>query len=200
MRVTERLVGTAALALAPAWRRHLGAGDAFRVIGITGSAGKTTTTRMLAACLGTLGPVSHTDRLVGRLNNAQTAARHILATRRHHRFCLYEMGAGGPGTMQPYIDIIRPHVGVVINVAGDHYTAFRGLDETAREKGTLVEALPADGIAVLNADDPRVAAMRTRTRAKVVTYGFDAQEVDVRGSQVSAAWPDRLSQIGRAHV
>jgi UDP-N-acetylmuramyl pentapeptide synthase len=188
-----RLVGRGLCMAAPAWRRVLEHGSRVRFVGLTGSAGKTTTASLLARMLALAGPVTHTDRLVGRLNDPQFAARLVFSTRRHHRFCIYELGTGGPGMIVRFIRVLRPHVGVVTNIAGDHYTAFRSLDETAREKGRLIAALPADGIAVLNAGDPRVAAMAGLTRARVVTYGIGTPNVDVRAEAISAVWPQRLS-------
>lgn len=188
-----RIVGRVLRAAAPAWRMVLEHTSDVRFVGLTGSAGKTTTARLLAEILALAGPVTHTDRLVGALNDPQFAARLVFATRRRHRYCVYELGTGGPGMIDQFIRVLRPHVGVVTNIAGDHYTAFRNLDETAREKGRLVRSLPPDGVAVLNADDPRVAAMAAQTRARVLTYGLSADGVDVKGEDVSASWPDRLS-------
>ena len=86
---------------------------------------------------------------------------------------------------------VRP-IGVVTNIGTDHYSVFRDLDATAAHKGKLIAALPADGVAILNADDPRVLGMRSRCRGRVVTFG-SSQPADVSGSGVSCAWPDRLA-------
>jgi UDP-N-acetylmuramyl pentapeptide synthase len=88
--------------------------------------------------------------------------------------------------------LIRPGIAVVTNVLHDHFAAFRSVEAIAAEKGRLVEALPPDGWAVLNADDPLVRAMGARTRARVVRYGF-AADADVRAEDVRSDWPDRLS-------
>lgn len=109
-----------------------------------------------------------------------------------HRFCVSEFGVGGPGMMASYVETMPPDIGVVTNVEWDHYSAFRGLESTAHEKRALIEALPAHGTAVLNGDDPRVMAMRPFTHARVLTFGL-SDEADVRGEEVVAAWPDRLS-------
>ena len=186
------LVGRAISAAASRWRGLLCRFGDVRFIGVTGSAGKTTTARLIAVCLRVAGRVRQTDRLVGQLNNPRFAAQLVLTTTPAHRFCLSEFGVGGPGDMRQYVQAMPPDIGVVTSVESDHYSAFRGLDATAREKRVLVEVLPPDGTAVLNLDDPRVAAMRSSTRARVVTFGFSA-EADVRGEDVSGAWPDRLS-------
>lgn len=159
---------------------------------MTGSAGKTTTTKLIAACLRTAGRVRETDRLVGQLNGQRFATQLVLTTTPLHRFCVSEFGIGGPGMMASYVEAMPPDIGVVTNVAWDHYSAFRGLESTAREKRVLIEALPAHGTAVLNGDDPHVVGMRAFTRAGILTFGLSA-EADVRGEEVSAVWPDRLS-------
>ena len=186
------LIGRTTVASASRWRGLLGRFWGVRFIGVTGSAGKTTTAKLIAASLRVSGRVRQTDRLVGRLNDPLFAAQLVLTTTPLHRFCLSEFGVGGPGDMPQYVEAMPPDIGVVTNVASDHYAAFRSLDATAREKRVLVEALPQDGTAVLNLDDPRVAAMRSFTRAHIVTFGFSA-EADVRGEDVSGAWPDRLA-------
>ena len=181
------------VAVAPVWRWWLGCTAHVTFIGVTGSAGKTTTTRLLPAMLEGAGPVAQTDRLVGQLNEVQLVARLVLSTRARHRFAVFEMGTGGPGIIRRFIRVLRPQIGVVTNINGDHFTAFRSLEETAKEKGQVVEALPATGVAVLNADDPRVLAMASRTRARVLTYGITSTTADVRGEDVSGSWPDRVS-------
>jgi UDP-N-acetylmuramoyl-tripeptide--D-alanyl-D-alanine ligase len=88
--------------------------------------------------------------------------------------------------------MLRPQIGVVTTVGGDHYKAYRSLEAVAEEKGKLVQDLPRRGVAILNADDAYVRAMAACTRARVVTYGrFPG--VDVRAIEVTSRWPDRLS-------
>ncbi len=84
---------------------------------------------------------------------------------------MVEMGARGVGHIAALCDVARPTVGIVTRVAGVHTELFGGIDEVALAKGELVAALPAEGTAVLNAGDERVAAMASRTKAAVVTYG-----------------------------
>ena len=186
------LIRRATFASSSRWRGLLGRFAGVRFIGVTGSAGKTTTTKLIAASLRVAGRVRQTHRLVGQLNDQRFAAQLVLTTTPLHRFCISEFGIGGPGMMARYVEPMPPDIGVVTNVPWDHYTAFRGLDATAREKRVLIEALPAHGTAVLNVDDPRVAAMRLFTRAGIVTFGLST-EADVRGEDVSGVWPDRLS-------
>ena len=200
-----RALGRVLVAVAPVWRWWLGRTAHVTFIGVTGSAGKTTTTRLLPAMLEGAGPVAQTDRLVGQLNEVQLVARLVLSTRARHRFAVFEMGTGGPGIIRRFIKVLRPQSGVVTNINGDHFTAFRSLEETAKEKGQVVESLPPTGVAVLNADDARVLAMASRTRARVLTYGIASPTAEVRGEAVSGAWPDRVSMTvvmgdARVHV
>lgn len=186
------LIRQATFAASSCWRGLLGRVAGVRFIGVTGSAGKTTTTQLIGACLQVAGRVRKTNRLVGRLNGPRFAAQLVLTTTPLHRFGVSEFGVGGPGMMAEYVEAMPPDIGVVTNVAWDHYTAFRGLEATAREKRVLVEALPAHGTAVLNVDDPHVAAMGPFTRARILTFGLSA-EAAVRGEDVAAVWPERLS-------
>ena len=82
-----------------------------------------------------------------------------------------ETGSSGPGTLEPVLNVVRPTVGVVTLVALEHKSTFRSIEAVAEEKGKLVEMLPANGLAVLNYDDPRVAAMARRSKARTVTFG-----------------------------
>ena len=81
---------------------------------------------------------------------------------------------------------------MITTVGSDHYRKYRSLEATAKEKGILAEVVPSDGTVILNADDPRVRAMAARCRGRVVTYGL-SPDADIRGTQVSSAWPDRLA-------
>ena len=90
------------------------------------------------------------------------------------------------------LDLVKPRIGVVTNIGSDHISAFGSVEAIAAEKGKLIAALPSDGIAILNADDPNVLAMRSRCAGRVITYGL-APEAMVRAENVKAAWPKRLS-------
>jgi UDP-N-acetylmuramoyl-tripeptide--D-alanyl-D-alanine ligase len=174
--------------LARGYRRTLDKLGNVCFIGITGSCGKTTTTELIAAILATQGQTikcSHT-------NTDKAIAKTILAVSTKHRFCVNEVAAGVPGLMAKSVKLLRPHIGVVTNIGRDHYTLYRTLEATALDKAKLVEALPSEGTAVLNADDALVFKMRNRTKAKTITYGFSA-EATVRGENVSSIWPERMS-------
>jgi UDP-N-acetylmuramyl pentapeptide synthase len=124
-------------------------------------------------------------------NGRNSLLKLILGMPRGTGYCVMELSGSSVGAIDPLLSLARPGVGVVTTIGGDHYRSFRSLDAIADEKGKLVAALPADGMAVLNADDPRVLGMRARTRASVLTYG-ESPEADLRAVDVRGAWPDRL--------
>jgi UDP-N-acetylmuramoyl-tripeptide--D-alanyl-D-alanine ligase len=159
-----------------------------RFIAVTGSCGKTTTTELAAAAL------AHEGRVYkcSHANSTRALATAVLCFSPRHRFGVLEVSASESGAIERSIRLLHPRIVIVTNIGQDHYASFRTLEATAAEKGRLVAALPADGVAVLNADDPHVYEMRRRTRAQVITYGLSA-EATVRGENVSCAWPDPMS-------
>ena len=136
-------------------------------IAVTGSSGKSTTTALISHILSGVAPV-HTQVTY---NTYRGHIRSLQNPPPGNGYFVGEIGAEGPGYLQPMIDIIRPSVGVVTLVALEHKSAFRTCEAVAEEKQRLVEALPASGLAILNHDDPRVAAMAERTKARTVTFG-----------------------------
>ena len=158
------------------------------VVGITGSSGKTSTKDLLAQVLESAGP---TVSPPGSFNNELGLPITVLRTVDDTRFLVLEMGARGVGHIRELCEVARPDVGVVVNVGSAHVGEFGDRSTIARAKGELVESLPADGVAVLNADDPAVLAMASRTRARVVTFGR-GDHADVRAERVS------LDETGRA--
>ncbi len=158
-------------------------------IGVTGSCGKTTTKEIIAAILAREGRVRKSNQII---NTTPYVTKTILTVSPWDRFCVSEVSAPSPGIMERSAKLFQPQIGVVVRIGQDHYGNYRKLERTAAEKGKLVEALPADGVAVLNADDPYVYAMRERTRAQIMTYGLSADAM-VRGVNVSCSWPKLLS-------
>jgi UDP-N-acetylmuramoyl-tripeptide--D-alanyl-D-alanine ligase len=158
-------------------------------IAVTGSAGKTTTKDLIAAVLGSRHRGSKSP---GTHNSAHWVSHTVLGARRGDGFCVHELGATGPGSLDDAIALVRPRVAVVTNVGGDHRSAFRTLEATASEKAKVVHAVPRAGFAVLNADDPRVLAMASGCRGRVLTFGL-RPDADVRAESVRSSWPDRLS-------
>jgi UDP-N-acetylmuramoyl-tripeptide--D-alanyl-D-alanine ligase len=142
---------------------------AIAIAGITGSSGKTTTKDLAAQLVERLGP---TIAPAGSFNNEFGHPLTVLRADSSTRYLVLELSARGPGHIAYLCGIAPPRYGVVLNVGHAHAGEFGGLDQVARAKGELVEALPAEGVAILNADDPRVLAMAARTAARVVTFGI----------------------------
>ncbi|WP_027346205.1 UDP-N-acetylmuramoyl-tripeptide--D-alanyl-D-alanine ligase [Hamadaea tsunoensis] len=138
------------------------------IVGITGSSGKTTTKDMIGQLLGRLGP---TVAPAGSFNNELGLPHTVLLADEKTEFLVLEMGARGIGHLTYLTGIAPPRIGVVINVGVAHIGEFGSVENIAVAKGELVEALPENGVAILNVDDPRVAAMAARTRARVVGVG-----------------------------
>jgi UDP-N-acetylmuramoyl-tripeptide--D-alanyl-D-alanine ligase len=139
-----------------------------RVVALTGSSGKTTTKDLLAGLLEDLGP---TVAPAGSFNTEVGLPLTILRATGSTRFLVLEMGARGIGHIATLCRIAQPDVGVVLNVGSAHVGEFGSREAIARAKGEIIEALGPDGLAVLNADDPLVAAMAPRTRARITTFG-----------------------------
>jgi UDP-N-acetylmuramoyl-tripeptide--D-alanyl-D-alanine ligase len=156
--------------------------SAATVVAVTGSNGKTTTKDLLASVLATrLRTVANQASFNNEVGLPLTLTRIDPDT----QAAVVEMGARGPGHIAALARLARPSVGVVLNVGESHLGMFGSREAIAEAKGELVEALPADGVAVLNADDPRVAAMAGRTVARVVTFGQGAAaEVRAEGVEL----------------
>src|SRR6478672_8707978 len=183
--VGDGLAAMAALATEVA--RHLSA----TVIGITGSSGKTSTKDLVAALVERAGP---TIAPPGSFNNELGHPYTVLRADASTRFLVLETSARGIGHIRALTRIASPRIGVVLNVGSAHLGEFGSREAIATAKGELVEALPAatdGGVAVLNGDDPLVARMANRTRARVVTVG-ESPGVDVRADHV------RLDDLGHA--
>jgi UDP-N-acetylmuramoyl-tripeptide--D-alanyl-D-alanine ligase len=177
------------------------------VVGLTGSSGKTTTKDYIGQLLSRLGP---TVAPAGSLNNELGHPYTVLRATPDTRFLVLEMGARGVGHIRHLAEVAPPRIGLVLNVGAAHIGEFGSVEATAKAKGELVEALPADGTAVLNADDPLVAAMAGRTTARVVRFG-EAEGADLRATDVSTdergrasylldGRPVRLGVVGRHQV
>ena len=136
-----------------------------RVAAITGSAGKTSTKDLLAQVLEAAG---ETVAPRGSFNNEIGTPLTALTLGPETRFLVAEMGARGPGHITSLTRIVPPDVGVVCNVGTAHLGEFGSVEAIAEAKGELVEAVPATGWAVLNADDERVLAMASRTHGQVL--------------------------------
>jgi len=165
------------------------------VIAVTGSCGKTTVKEMAGQVL--------MRRLRGRkppasFNNQIGVPLTLLAAEEDDEFVLCEFGTNAPGEIAHLASIARPTIGIVTVVGKVHVEGLGSIDGVAREKAALVEALGPEGAAILNADDPRVAAMAKRCRGRVVTVGIHAQ-ADLRAEdvlQTDRAVSFTVSEIG----
>ncbi len=163
------------------WARlALGARVGNRVVGITGSVGKTTTKDLAAAAIGSALRVAASSR---SFNNDQGVPITLLNAPDDCEALILEMGMRGHGEIMRLTDVGLPTIGVVTAIGEAHTALLDNLDGIAQAKGELIEALPSDGIAILNADDERVLAMQSRTSARVITFG-EAPSATVRITQV----------------
>ncbi|WP_406105119.1 UDP-N-acetylmuramoyl-tripeptide--D-alanyl-D-alanine ligase [Micromonospora globbae] len=151
------------------------------VIGLTGSSGKTTTKDLVAQLTARLGA---TVAPPGSFNNELGHPYTALKAGPDTRYLVMEKGARGVGHVRYLCELVPPRISVVLNVGTSHIGEFGSREAIAQAKGELVEALPPDGLAVLNADDDLVSAMASRTSARVVRYG-EVADADVRAEDVT---------------
>ena len=182
-----------------------------KVVGITGSNGKTTTKNMLRAILSKVG---NTIAPIESFNNRVGAPISILRADQNTDFLVVEMGAEGLGSIAYLAKMAQPDVAVILKVGMAHAGEFGGLEVTAKIKGELAEAVGENSQLVLNADDGLVAAMKNRTKAKVHWFGtsseaqFWASEISLSktGTSFVLNWPDgektpiQLSILGEHHI
>jgi UDP-N-acetylmuramoyl-tripeptide--D-alanyl-D-alanine ligase len=171
--------------VAAAWRTRFSP----LVVGVTGSIAKTSTKEAVAAVLGERYVTLKSE---GNANNEIGLPLTVLRMGPEHEAAVLEMGMYVGGEIAQLAAIARPWIGVVTAVREVHLSRIGSIEAVERAKAELVEALPPDGSAILNADDPRVAGMRTRTSARIVTYGFGA-EADVRAEDVASAGLDGMT-------
>ncbi len=166
--------------LAAWWRDRL---DTLLVVGITGSVGKTSTKETVATVLGRAGL---TYRSPGNLNSEIGLPLSLLEVTPEHYAAVLEMGgAYAFGELRLLAEIARPRIGVVTNVHPVHLERMGSIEAIAETKSELVEAIPADGWAILNGDDPRVRAMASRCQGQVIFFGLGEQN-DVRATDVES--------------
>jgi UDP-N-acetylmuramoyl-tripeptide--D-alanyl-D-alanine ligase len=171
-------------AVAAAWRTRF---DPL-VVGVTGSIAKTSVKEAVATVLAT---ELVTLKNEGNKNNEVGLPLTVLRLRHDHQAAVLEMGMYVGGEIAELARIARPEIGVVTAVQPVHLSRIGTIEAIEQAKGELVEALPADGVAVLNADDERVRRMADRTRARVITYGFAAHAA-VRAEDVESAGADGM--------
>ncbi|MFF1902142.1 UDP-N-acetylmuramoyl-tripeptide--D-alanyl-D-alanine ligase [Kitasatospora sp. NPDC058218] len=181
------LVDSVVDALGKLARTVVARAEATTVVALTGSAGKTSTKDLIAQLLQRLGETVYPP---GSLNNEIGHPMTALRVESGTRHLVMEMGARHKGDIEYLTSITPPRIGLVLNVGTAHVGEFGSQEAIAEAKGELVEALPADGAAILNADDPLVRAMASRTRARVVYFG-ESREAHIRAQDV------RLDSTGR---
>jgi UDP-N-acetylmuramoyl-tripeptide--D-alanyl-D-alanine ligase len=166
--------------LARFWRRKLELG----VVGITGSVGKSTTKEVVFEVLSQR---YHTLKSPGNMNNEIGLPLTILKLGSGYQRAVLEMGFYVPGEIAALCEIARPRIGVVTNIGTVHAERAGSQEAIFRGKSELVQALPGDGVAILNLDDPWVAKMAERTQARIFFYGIDP-EADL--------WADNVEGLG----
>lgn len=177
----QLIVADPLLALAELARRYRSRMPA-RVVGITGSNGKTTVKTLTASILSRVGSC-HANP--GNRNNEIGLPLAVLDMQPAHAYAVFEMGAGKPGDIAYLAAIAQPHVGLVNNVAAAHLERMGSLDGVAETKGALYEALPADGVAIINADDTYADMFARKVSARrILRYRLDA-EADVSAHVLS---------------
>jgi UDP-N-acetylmuramoyl-tripeptide--D-alanyl-D-alanine ligase len=150
--------------------RHVRLAAAVPVVAVTGSAGKTTTKEMTASLLGTQGPVLKTE---GNLNNQYGLPLTLLRLSPEHRYAVLELGMSAAGELRELSGIARPDVAIITMVAPVHLEFFDSVDAIAAAKAEILEGLDADGVAVLNWEDPRVRRIGEARKGRTLWFGRD---------------------------
>ncbi|MDD2850721.1 MAG: UDP-N-acetylmuramoyl-tripeptide--D-alanyl-D-alanine ligase [Desulfuromonadaceae bacterium] len=159
--------------LATVWRQRF----EVPVIAVTGSNGKTTTKEMLATILERTGPGLKTG---GNLNNLIGLPQMLFQLKPEHRWAVLEMGMSEPGEINRLATIAAPRVGIVLNALPAHLQSMGTLEAVAAAKGELLHRISDGGLAVVNADDSRVASLSQNASARRISFGIDRGEVRAR--------------------
>lgn len=151
------------------------------LVAVTGSSGKTTTKEMIAAVLGTQLQVLKTEK---NFNNEIGLPKTLLGLDASHQACVVEMGMRGLGQIEELALIAEPTIGVITNVGTSHMELLGSQEKIAQAKGELIACMDENSVAILNADDPFVAAMADFAKGKCISYGIQNNAM-VKGSNIS---------------
>lgn len=168
-------------------------------VGVTGTSGKTTTTALAAAILREAGHCEQTHAY----NALNDVIRTIRKIGHGHRYCVAELAAAGPGTLDDSVRLFQPDIAVLTMVGREHYKAYQSDEAIATEKAKVVLGPPRDGIAVLNIDDPVVRAIGGQTSRRIVWFGRDP-EATLHLVEAKSCWPEPLTLVvahaGQQHL
>jgi UDP-N-acetylmuramoyl-tripeptide--D-alanyl-D-alanine ligase len=171
-------------ALAAHWRRQFD----IPLVAVAGSNGKTTVKEMIAACLRAHFGDAHVLATQGNLNNHIGLPLTLLTLRAAHRVCVVEVGMNHPGETAELAQIAGPTIAVINNAQREHQEFMRSVTDVADEHASLIKALPADGIAVINADDVHAAVWRAAAgHREVRDFGFDPKATVSATCELQAA-------------
>lgn len=174
--------------LAAAWRLRFD----IPTIGVTGSNGKTTVKEMLATILQQTGPGLRTS---GNLNNLIGLPQMLFQLQPEHRWAVLEMGMSEPGEIDRLAEIARPRVGIVLNALPAHLKSMGTVEAVAAAKGELLNRISDNGLAVVNADDPRVASLHQNPSARRISFGINRGEVRAKDIEPSGLEGQRFMLV-----
>jgi len=152
------------------------------VIAVTGSNGKTTTKEMVAAVVGQRWRTLKTE---GNFNNRIGVPHTLFRLTARHQAAVIEMGVDAQGQTTRLCEIARPTIGIITNIGPDHLEFFGSMEGSAQGKAELLDLLPADGTAILNADDPYFDYLASRARCRVLSFGL-SRKADVRAEHITS--------------
>ncbi len=165
---------------ARAWRENF----KIPLVAITGSNGKTTTKDLTAAALGGLGEIQKTS---GNFNNEMGVPITLLGINENHKAAVVEIGMRGLGQIESLSKIVKPNIGIVTNVGETHIELLGSIENIAKAKSELVEAIHEGGIVILNADDSNVIKMKSKVKSgvKIITFGID-NDADIKAEKITS--------------
>ena len=152
------------------------------VVAVTGSNGKTTTKEMVASVLSQRWCTLKTE---GNFNNRIGVPHTLFRLRARHQAAVIEMGVDQQGQTTRLCDIVKPTIGIITNIGPDHLEFFGSMEGSAQAKAELLDLLPANGTAILNADDPYFDYLAARVQCRVISFGL-SERADVRAVQLSS--------------